>query len=67
VSIAAVHPSQDAGGRRARRPVGPGSDYDSTMPKLLRPRHEFPTPLFLAFCALLAVGAVAWLVVRLVG
>jgi hypothetical protein len=37
------------------------------MPKLLRPRHEFPTPLFLAFCALLLVAAIAWLGWRLLG
>jgi hypothetical protein len=37
------------------------------VPKLLRPRHEFPTPLFLAFCAALAVGAVAFGIWRLTG
>jgi hypothetical protein len=37
------------------------------MPKLLRPRHEFPTPLFLAFCGLLLVAAIAWVVWRLLG
>jgi hypothetical protein len=30
------------------------------MPKLLRPRHEVPTPLFLVFCALLAAALVTW-------
>jgi hypothetical protein len=38
-----------------------------SMPKLLRPRHEFPTPLFLAFCAAVVVVVVAWLVWRLIG
>jgi hypothetical protein len=28
------------------------------MPEMLRPRHEFPTPAFRAFCAVLLVAAV---------
>jgi hypothetical protein len=36
-----------------------GSDYDPSMPKGLRPRHEFPTPLFrVTLPLLLAAGAV---------
>jgi hypothetical protein len=38
-----------------------------SMPKLLRPRHEFPTPLFLAFCAAVAIAVAAWLVWRVRG
>ena len=35
-----------------------GSDYAFSMPKVLRPRHEFPTPLFrVTMPLLLAVGA----------
>jgi hypothetical protein len=30
-----------------------------SMPKMLRPRHEFPTPAFLAFLALLVAAAIA--------
>jgi len=30
-----------------------------SMPEMLRPRDEFPTPAFRAFCALLLVAAVA--------
>ena len=44
-----------------------GSDYDSSMPKLIRPREEFPTPLFKLTTALLVAAAVAlivWLLVR---
>jgi hypothetical protein len=37
------------------------------MPKLLRPRREFPTPLFLAFCAAVALGTAAWAAWRLLG
>ena len=43
-----------------------GSDYDFSMPKL-RPREEFPTPLFKVTVPLLIVAAVAlviWLLVR---
>jgi hypothetical protein len=36
-----------------------GSDYDLSMPKVLRPRQEFPTPLFkVTLPLLLAAGAV---------
>jgi hypothetical protein len=44
-----------------------GSDYDFTMPKLIRPRDEFPTPLFKIVLPLLILAAVAlviWLLVR---
>jgi hypothetical protein len=37
------------------------------MPKLIRPRQEFPTPLFKVTLPLLVIAAVAlviWLVVR---
>jgi hypothetical protein len=37
------------------------------MPKLLRPRHEFPTPLFRITVPLLAAAALAlvlWLILR---
>lgn len=43
------------------------SDYATSMPKLLRPRNEFPTPLFKLTAALLVAAAVAlvvWLLVR---
>jgi hypothetical protein len=43
-----------------------GSDYVLSMPKLLRPRAEFPTPLFKLTMPLLALicGAFAiWFVV----
>ena len=39
----------------------------SSMPKLLRPRQEFPTPLFkvtLPLLVLAAVALVVWLLVR---
>jgi hypothetical protein len=29
-----------------------------SMPEMLRPRHELPTPAFRVFCALLLVGLV---------
>ena len=38
-----------------------------SMPKLLRPRREFPTPLFEVTLALLVAAAIAlgvWLIVR---
>jgi hypothetical protein len=36
-----------------------GSDYDLSMPKGLRPRQEFPTPLFkVTLPLLLAAGVV---------
>jgi hypothetical protein len=35
-----------------------GSDYGLSMPKLLRPRAEFPTPLFKLALPLLLVLAV---------
>jgi hypothetical protein len=44
-----------------------GSDYDFSMPKLLPPRAEFPTPLFKIVLPLLVAAAVAlviWLLVR---
>jgi hypothetical protein len=34
------------------------------VPKLLRPRHEFPTPLFLAFCVAVAIAVAAFAVWR---
>jgi hypothetical protein len=37
------------------------------MPKVIRPRHEFPTPLFKVTVPLLVAAAVAlvvWLIVR---
>lgn len=33
-----------------------------SMPKIIRPRHEFPTPLFKVTLPLLAAALVAWLV-----
>jgi hypothetical protein len=44
-----------------------GSDYDSSMPKVIRPRQELPTPLFKLTLPLLLAAAVAlgvWLAVR---
>jgi hypothetical protein len=46
--------------------VKSGSDDAVSMPKVIRPRHEFPTPLFKLTMVLLAAAAVAlivWLVV----
>ena len=43
------------------------SDYALSMPKIIRPRQEFPTPLFKVTLPLLVVAAVAlvvWLIVR---
>ena len=43
-----------------------GSDYVLCMPKLLRPRAEFPTPLFKLTVPLLAIACAAlavWLIV----
>jgi hypothetical protein len=37
---------------------------NGSMPKLLRPRHEFPTPLFLAFCVAVALALAAFTVWR---
>jgi hypothetical protein len=51
---------------RSRGPVKSGSDDAVSMPKVIRPRHEFPTPLFKLTMVLLAAAAVAlivWLVV----
>jgi hypothetical protein len=48
---------------RGRR-MSSGSDYGLSMPKALRPRHEFPTPLFKGTLPLLlaAAGSLAvWL------
>jgi hypothetical protein len=42
-----------------------GSDYVLSMPKVLRPRTEFPTPLFKLTAALLAIACAAlsaWLI-----
>jgi len=36
-----------------------GSDYGISMPKGLRPREEFPTPLFKVTLPLLLVAAVS--------
>ena len=33
-----------------------------SMPKVIRPRHEFPTPLFLIAVPLLAIALVALIV-----
>ena len=44
-----------------------GSDYDSSMPKVIRPREEFPTPLFKLMMGLLLAAAIAlivWLIAR---
>ena len=42
-------------------------NYAASMPKVLRPRQEFPTPLFKVTLPLLAAAAIAlvvWLVLR---
>jgi hypothetical protein len=42
-------------------------NYALSMPKVLRPRQEFPTPLFKVTLVLLGAAAVAlvvWLIVR---
>jgi hypothetical protein len=39
--------------------VSSGSDYDPSMPNPIRPRGEFPTPLFKATLALLLAAAAA--------
>jgi hypothetical protein len=45
--------------------VSSGSDYDPSMPKPIRPRSEFPTPLFTATLPLLLAAAVALAVLML--
>lgn len=53
---------------RPRRPLKSRRNYadEYAMPRLLRPREEFPTPAFRAFLVLLAAAGAAlfvrWLV-----
>jgi hypothetical protein len=44
-----------------------GSDYVLSMPKLLRPRSAFPTPLFKLTVPLLALASAAFAVWFVVG
>ena len=47
--------------------MGSNRNYAASMPKVIRPRHEFPTPLFKVTLPLLVAAAIAlalWLVLR---